>query len=141
MFQDVELTAEFFKQLAEVEERPETVVEKLRLSVEDLQRFGNECEFSPEEDDAFKLLLDAALRRERQRDRHEGVSAFLADMIKSVGAVALVVIGGLSQFTRVISKRGRTRPKVAVSTQGSSPKASLRVFEAREQERGLSHEQ
>jgi hypothetical protein len=139
MPQDVELTPEFFQHLAELEERPDTVVEKLQLSAVDLLRLKSVCEFSSDENEAYKALLRAAISKDRQAHRErreEFVSGFLDDTLKSVGAVAVVVIGGLSQVGRIFAKKQHTPEDYSISAQGGSGKASLRQFK----ERGLSQD-
>jgi hypothetical protein len=141
---DIELTDEFLDQIPEFGERPETVVEKLQLSPVELLRFKGAHELSPDENEAYKALLAAAIQRARhdvQSHRDATTPGFLADVAKSVGAITMVVIGALSHSGDIFLRRRRTKGEVWKAMHESGSKKSPKNLEGREQHQRFAHEE
>jgi hypothetical protein len=141
---DIELTDDFLDQISGLGERPETVVEKLQLSPEDILRFKRAHGLSIEENQAYQALLAAAIQRARhgvERNRYVATAGLLADVARSVGAITMVVIGALSQSRDIFPKKRRTKWKVWEAMHESSSEKSQTNLEAREHHQRFAHEE
>lgn len=138
---DIELTDEFLSQIPQFGERPETVVEKLQLSPAELLHFKKAHELSPDENEAYKALLAAAIERAAKVQGKRDVTGFLADVAESVGAITVLVIGALSRSGNISFRRRRTKSEIGKAMHESGRTKSPKNVEERGHHQGFAHEE